>query len=92
MGAGTRGMAGWRIIEGMSGHLDRVAAAAKVFRKAEAATKRARADLHAKILEATEAMPFTGAQAQIAEASTYKREQVRRIVDAARKAKADADA
>ena len=69
----------------MTSELERVAAAAKVFRKAEAATKRARAELREAILAATEAMPYLGAQAQIAEASTYKREQVRRIVEAARR-------
>lgn len=71
-------------MEAMTTPLEAVAAAAKVFRKHEAATKRARAELRAAILAATDAkLP----QVDIAEASTYKREQVRRIVEAARRPK-----
>lgn len=69
-------------MEAMTGELDDVAAAAKVLRKSEAATKRARAQLHAAILKATEA---GCRQVDIADASTYKREQVRRIVEASRR-------
>lgn len=73
-------------MEAMTTHLEAVAAAAKVFRKSEAATKRARAELRAAILAATDAGIQ---QVQIAEASTYKREQVRRIVEAARASKTE---
>jgi hypothetical protein len=69
-------------MDAMSSHLEAVTSAAKVFRKAESAAKRARAELRAAILAATNAGER---QVDIAEASTYKREQVRRIVDAARK-------
>lgn len=68
-------------MEAMSATLEAVAAAAKVFRRNEAAMKRARAELRAAILAATAA---NDPQVKIAEASTYKREQVRRIVEAAR--------
>lgn len=69
-------------MEPMSGHLDRVAAATKVFTKAEAALDRARAELHAAILAATEAGEK---QVDITDVSPYRREQVRRIVDARRR-------
>lgn len=65
----------------MSGHLERVAAAAKVFTKAEAALDRARAELWDAIIAATEAGEK---QVDITDASPYRREQVRRIVAAAR--------
>ncbi len=69
-------------MEAMSGHLEKVAAASKVFIKAEAAARRARAELHAAILEATDAGER---QVDITDRSPYKREQIRRIVDAARR-------
>lgn len=77
-----------RIMEAMSSELDDVAAAAKVFRKAEAATKRARSHLHALILKATAAGEM---QVDIAAASTYKREQIRRIVEADRRRRREPD-
>ena len=76
-------------MEAMTSELEAVAAAAKVLRRSEAATKRARAQLHDAILKANAA---GCKQVYIVEASTYKREQVRRIVDAAkRKPKSDPD-
>lgn len=81
MEAPTARLDGRHIMEAMSATLEAVAAAAKVFRRNEAAMKRARAELRAAILAATAA---NDPQVKIAEASTYKREQVRRIVEAAR--------
>lgn len=69
-------------MEAMSGYLERVAAATKVFTKAEAALERARAELHAAILAATDAGEK---QVDITDRSPYRREQVRRIVEAARR-------
>lgn len=71
----------WRIIRGMTSTLDAVEAAAKVYRRHDAAARRARAELHAAIRTAAAAKD---PQVLIADRSGYKREQVRRIVAASR--------
>lgn len=72
-------------MEAMTTTLDAVEAAAKVFRKREAAARQARAELHAAVYAASRA---GDPQVLIADRSGYKREQVRRIVDAARRREA----
>lgn len=80
--APTTRLARGRIMEPVTSKLEAVSAAAKAYRRSEAATRRARSELHAAILEATEAGER---QVDIAEKSTYKREQIRRIVEAAKR-------
>lgn len=72
----------------MTKTLDAVAAATKVFLKAEAAAAKARSELHAAIVAATDA---GDRQVDITDRSPYKREQVRRIVDNARKRRTPAE-
>lgn len=66
-------------MEPVTGKLEAVAAATKVFLKADAAAKQARAQLHATILDAIEAGER---QVDVTDRSPYKREQIRRIVEA----------